>query len=393
MKKEYLFYLYSALFNFGLSFTFTTYGLFLTSIGLSFSEISLLNAFFWGTAILAEIPTGMLADSKSRSWSLFCGSFFFGMGCLTYFFAIGFWSAVFSEVLIGIGCAFVSGALQAWMTDSLIAENRDHEKKKIFATNSSISALLILFGGILGAFIAKFHQPSIWLFGFFFSLIAMFLVQKWMNGFGEPKVRMTEKQALSASFVALKTNKDLVWIILLLFILGFVVSFNNFWSLFFQKEVGVSNLSFVWFFMYGSCVVSGMIVRKMVISEKYEKEILVVCNFIIGGGMIILASSYSIPIFFIGLILHEFGRGAIEPISDSFVQHRIESSYRATFVSLKSFLARSGLLVATLLVSFLYSENAKEQKDIQIIWLFCGCVIILASCFLYLFRSQSKIAN
>ncbi|NQV90113.1 hypothetical protein HQ487_01760 [Candidatus Uhrbacteria bacterium] len=76
MSATRTYYVFTAFIYIGLGATVTAYTPFLQSIGLSLSQIALVNAIFWSVIILSELPTGMLADGRSRAYSLKLGGTF-----------------------------------------------------------------------------------------------------------------------------------------------------------------------------------------------------------------------------------------------------------------------------------------------------------------------------
>lgn len=79
------------------------------------------------------------------------------------------------------------------------------------------------------------------------------------------------------------------------------------------------------------------------------------------------------------LIVHEFGRGFFQPLTDSFVQHRIHTSYRATFGSLQSFLGRLGFAIVPLVVGVMITDAPNTPATICQVWIVCAAVLILGS--------------
>lgn len=71
------------------------------------------------TIFLFEIPTGIVADLKSRRLSVIIG---YGVISVSYLVAGTFpivWAVAFSQVLWGLGYTFTSGATQAWVADEI----------------------------------------------------------------------------------------------------------------------------------------------------------------------------------------------------------------------------------------------------------------------------------
>ncbi|MCG7346309.1 MFS transporter [Sporosarcina sp. ACRSL] len=71
------------------------------------------------TVFLFEIPTGVLADVKSRKLSLVIGYFLIGIGFMIEGIFPLFAAVIFSQIAWGIGYTFTSGAQQAWIADEI----------------------------------------------------------------------------------------------------------------------------------------------------------------------------------------------------------------------------------------------------------------------------------
>src|SRR5690349_7254540 len=115
-----------------------TYVPFLLSIGLTLSQVTAVNVIFWVAIVVFELPTGMLADARSRTWSLRIGYLLYTIGFLGYFFAKSFAVVAVCELIDGIGFTFFSGVQQAWIADALVKHNRGHERGKVFAEATMI---------------------------------------------------------------------------------------------------------------------------------------------------------------------------------------------------------------------------------------------------------------
>lgn len=390
VRTEHKFYLYDAIADFGLAMTVTAYSPFLLSIGLTLAEISLVNAIFWLTIVFAEIPTGMLADGKSRVWSLKMGCVLMMFGGLAYFFANGFFTAMIAECLVGVAMAFFSGAEQAWVTDALHKEGRDSERRRVFATAGMIRGFVMVIGGFFGSLIALTHIRYIWLPLVFTSPLAWIVVHKLMNGHGEPMHKLTEMEALRASVSLLKTSRALVWVIVMTIVFGAVISFNHFWSPYFQPRVGTMGLSWVWAIMYIGFALSAVLVRRLTVSQGQEAIWIIASVVISGVGLACVGLNSGLVVPLSAVVVHEFGRGMFQPLVDSFVQHRVESGYRATFGSLQSLLGRIGLVITPALIWFTIRHDPNTLETIAFVWFVCGIFLIAGALLLFLIRPRSN---
>jgi len=71
------------------------------------------------TALAFEIPTGVMADTVSRKWSVVIAHVLIGTGMVATGFLTSFPALVITQMLWGLGWTFSSGAEVAWLADEL----------------------------------------------------------------------------------------------------------------------------------------------------------------------------------------------------------------------------------------------------------------------------------
>jgi DHA3 family tetracycline resistance protein-like MFS transporter len=107
-----------------------------------------------------EIPTGVIADVKSRRTSVIVGIFIIGIAtvfeALTPYFIMIF----IAQVMWGFGYTFISGALQSWISD----ETNHKDVGKIIITGSQFYTLASIIG-IIGAALIGTTDIRIALYG------------------------------------------------------------------------------------------------------------------------------------------------------------------------------------------------------------------------------------
>jgi MFS family permease len=98
--------------------------------GLNLLEVSSIWSIILCTIFLAEVPTGVLADKVGRKWSVVMALLLQTIGEFLYFFASNYFTFVLIAILAGVGYAFLSGANEALVYDSLPEKDRKNEMKK-----------------------------------------------------------------------------------------------------------------------------------------------------------------------------------------------------------------------------------------------------------------------
>jgi DHA3 family tetracycline resistance protein-like MFS transporter len=116
---------------------------YLTVVKLNPLQLVLVGTILETTAFLFEIPTGVVADVKSRRLSVITGYFLIGLGFIIEGSLPLFSTVALAQVVWGIGYTFTSGATQAWIADE-IGEKRAGEAFLRGAQAARVGALLAI---------------------------------------------------------------------------------------------------------------------------------------------------------------------------------------------------------------------------------------------------------
>jgi DHA3 family tetracycline resistance protein-like MFS transporter len=96
---------------------------FVTVVQLSPLQLVLVGTILEATVFVFEVPTGVLADVKSRRLSVIIGYVLMGVGFIIEGSYPLFWTVALAQVLWGFGYTFTSGATQAWVADEMGMEH------------------------------------------------------------------------------------------------------------------------------------------------------------------------------------------------------------------------------------------------------------------------------
>jgi DHA3 family tetracycline resistance protein-like MFS transporter len=113
---------------------------YVTVVQLSPLQLVLVGTILEGSVFLFEIPTGVLADVKSRRLSIIIGYVIMGLGFVVEGSFPFFWTVALAQVIWGLGYTFTSGATQAWIADE-IGEDRAGEAYLRGAQAARVGAL------------------------------------------------------------------------------------------------------------------------------------------------------------------------------------------------------------------------------------------------------------
>ena len=136
-----------------LSFYVPVSALFLTSRGLSFTEIFWLESVLLASILATEVPAGVWADRIDRRWAIMAGYGF--NAAAEVLFAVGQHFAMFalSFALSGIGLALLSGIEDAYVYESM-GDGADEAAVGVFGHLSSLGIAAGVLAAVVGGGLA-----------------------------------------------------------------------------------------------------------------------------------------------------------------------------------------------------------------------------------------------
>lgn len=133
---------------------YTTYGLYaVRAASLGPLELVLVGAMLELSVVLAEVPTGIVADVYGRRLSVLTGLCVIGVGFGLMGSVPTFWGIALGSMLWAVGGTFISGAHQAWLAD----EVGDLEAAPLYLRGSQFRQLGSLAGIPFGVALAAQH--------------------------------------------------------------------------------------------------------------------------------------------------------------------------------------------------------------------------------------------
>ena len=133
---------------------YTTYGLYaVRAASLGPLELVLVGAMLELSVVLAEVPTGIVADVYGRRLSVLTGLCVIGVGFGLMGSVPTFWGIALGSMLWAVGGTFISGAHQAWLAD----EVGDLEAAPLYLRGSQCRQLGSLAGIPFGVALAAQH--------------------------------------------------------------------------------------------------------------------------------------------------------------------------------------------------------------------------------------------
>ena len=376
--KKYL--LFGGLDYFSHALVGATYVLFLLSRGASLWQVGLVNVFFMLTTILVEVPTGVFADHYGRRLSLFLGSLLAAAGSIVYFFAASFWLFVVAEIIVGFGRSFVSGALDAWLVDSLHHVGQAGLKAKAFRARQIFDASGLALGGLIGAWLGSRGIASPWLYSALsFVFIGLFSLSFREIYRSEEKTPFRQSHLVSAFKACghgLK-NPDLIYAMAFGAILSLSLqALNMQWTKLFTSQYGL-NIGHLGWIIMGIALAkasSGTLSRWAGRIIGHEKRSLIITQTMTAAAIIFAAQVSGLALATAAFLIHEIGREMFLPLKQNYLNQRITAKCRATLLSLDSMLSKIGSLIGLILSGWLATTYS-----IRLAWTVSGLLLLTAA--------------
>lgn len=344
--------------------------------GLSLLQVSSIWSIIVGTIFLAEVPTGVLADKIGRKWSVVIALLLQTIGEFLYFFAKDYFAFVLIAILAGVGYAFLSGANEALVYDSLPEKDRDAEMKKSMGLIGSFYQLAFFVAPLIGGLIVSQLVLSKFLMAIFFtacSVAVAFIISLTLK---EPQdgYKHSEESPLAIfkeGFNQVKSNSKLKWLIAISVL---TATFSN--SLLSLYQPYFAKASVPTFWIGASLSLGGLLaflIQKYayLIEEKLGRFGFLVVT-IWPGIMYLLFAMVSLPALLIPIfVLAYASMEARNPLLSAYKNEQIKSQNRATVLSLINMFG--SLYVA--LMSLFFGRIA--DYSIPIAFVSIGLLIIL----------------
>lgn len=122
---------------------------------LSLTQVTILEAPFWLVIVLAEVPTGAVADRWGRKVSLLLGCLLYSVGIFFFGIAETFPLLMLSYLVWAVSMTLSSGADTALAYESLAAIGREDEFRKVIGRAQAAGIAASLVGLLLGAPLAE----------------------------------------------------------------------------------------------------------------------------------------------------------------------------------------------------------------------------------------------
>jgi MFS family permease len=344
---------------FALGTILPVYVLYFRHYQINLFQIALLASIFEASILIFEMPTGLVADIYGRKISVALSAFVSlasGIFFIFFPFLLGF---IIAEILSGLGETLRSGALEAWLVDSLKHEGKEERVKYAFTQGTKYKTFGNLLGLVLGGYLAWWNVKLVWVpFSLIFFILSIFLISKMREEYKiektiSGKIFAKVSETIKKSLTILKSHKLILALLLLVLFSEFSFeTISQYWQVHFRENLFIKTEYFGWILAISSVITILLIdkVTQLVEKFKYEVSSLVILQFLFGLSLLVVALTYSPVLAVTFFILLQSFASFKEPIFLDLYNKHIPSEQRATLLSFQSLVGSGGEVLAGLCI-------------------------------------------
>ncbi len=305
--------------------------------------LTIVDAVFWSTMICFQLPAGLLGDKYGRKLMLFIGEAMFAAGVLAFGLSTEFWEFLVSNVLWAIGVCFIVSGDTPFLYDTLLELKRSGEfisvMSKAWAVMAVMNASACVIGGVLVQYILPDRLDLTLIISAFVGLTGSFTVLL----LREPKVDRTKfgsfKIQLKVGWNHVRTSRAIIVLIAFQIIVEIALYVMAiFRSVYMNDDLNLDYF-YIGLFIGAFTIVGGVVATQAGKIERRlgeKNSLLFILVAIVGSfGIVFLVKS---PMAIVIQFLIYSVSILVGPITNGYINQRVDSQHRSTVVSIGTLL-------------------------------------------------------
>ncbi len=311
--------------------------IFLTEKQFSMTDIGIVEALLHLSIVIFEIPTGILCDRFGRKRSLLIGNSLSIVYAILMLATDQIFFISLALMSLGLGITFQSGAEEALLYDSLKETGKESHYTKVFGMFSMLGLISLSAAQLIGGFLAEFSFTYVYV-GIIFVHLLAFLP---LLAIEEPKKsgQTTEKSEpwhyqLTESLKIWRRYHTMHVPVIVYMLLSTATVIIIFYAQSYFKALGYSTPMIGFIFavegLFGALVVKYVYLIEAKYSFIKINRLIYFVYLIL--FIVFIYSTHGLLIISFLLLSQAFT--VLQPMFSNFIQHKLKSSFRATFFSM-----------------------------------------------------------
>jgi len=362
-------------------FTNVIYSLFFESRGVGLAQVGFILASYQFAKILFEIPTGIVADLYGHKKSVLIGFLVQQVALLLMLISNHAMFLIACNIIRGFGFAFISGALEAFIYETVKEAGEEKNITHYNALNRSVWLISYGLSAVVSGFIAYHSYELVFILTILIQIIPflllMLLKEPSLECEIKEKVVNPFKQARNAMQFASKNQ--IIYFLIFIFVWFTIVDIplDSFYPNYF-KTIGIDERMVGMTMMVLTAVSSlaGFLSQKVstLIGERFILRYFFIFAAI---SALLVGFTHSFYLLLILIVVKSLLVGIAMPIRYKYLHRNLTSEYRATIISIASFIM--ALSAAACLPLFGFLSNTISFKAGFIILAAVAIVVLIVN--------------
>lgn len=351
--------------------------------GMNVLMVVFCEIIYAGTIVLAEIPTGILADKMGRKLMMLIGALLSFLEIVILLFAHDFWAFGLAVFLAGIATSCTSGSANALLYDTLLIEKSEKSFEKVLGRINSLDLIAAILAALSGSVLAIVFNFE---FNYIISAGSMLIALVLSLLLVEPSKDISEKNInneinqeinsyLKEAILFFKERPKLLSIIIHAMAIAACITYlDEFWQLYLDEiEVPI-----LFFGLFSAGIILARIPGNLLASyfvSKFKTEVILLVVLVITTIGFFLLVAFPGPFGIVMIMLIFLASGVVDPVVTGYLHHHCNSQIRATVDSFQSLFERSISLTIGICFGFISTKLS----------LLAGFFLLGVVCFLFLF--------
>lgn len=339
-------------------------------------QVGILDAFAFAIGLIAEVPSGALADKFGKSRIVKLGQLLAGTGLLIQAFGSGFVPFFVGQAITMIGISFASGADQALFFEKLKFEKNSVDWRRLVTRGTQFTLAGSLIAMIVGSFLHEISPRLPWIFtglSFIGSVLVIWTLrdERAQNARQKFMVEIQEYlRDIKEGFKQFRLPALWLYVPIILTVQGLFYTAG--WGI--LRLVLLDRFSFSPFggavaLAVSSLITVGILAYMHKHAEKVsEKQIITLISLSAGASMLLSLADLGVWGFVVIFILYA-GEHVLYPFMSEVLNNRAPDKQRATVLSVGSFLRTLPYVVLAPIIGYLSTTNNLEY--FFIFWTVC----------------------
>lgn len=349
-------------------------------------QVGILDGLAFAIGLIAEVPSGALADRFGRDKMVKLGQVLAGSGLLIQAFGSSFIPFFMGQAIMMIGISFVSGADEALFFEKLNFKRKSVNWRKLVTRGSQVALTGSLFAVLAGGWLYTINPRIPWILTGLSFISSVLLIWPIRDTRIERRAKKFSAElreylfSIKSGFAQFRSPKLLLYIPIIITVQGLFYTAG--WGL--LRLVLLDRFNFDPF--WGSVVIatsSLITVGVLSIMHKYaenmsEKRVLALISLYAAASLLLSLADIGIWGFFVIFTLYA-GEHVLYPFMSEVLNNRAEENQRATVLSVASFLRTLPYVALAPIIGYLNTRGNLEYFLISWATLIFGAILLYLS--------------